>query len=242
MESLEEIKARVEQAIPGARVEIIPNPGPANQPSLLLDHAHAAAVARFLRDDPALRLDLLLQRHRRRLARSHGEEKGEGEEAGRGRGKGSRGDAGGIFPRLSRSGLSPLLDGAEARAGRRSAAHARSRREGAALPSLTPVWRSAEFQEREIFDLYGIRFDGHPDLRRILMWDEFKDFPMRKDYREPDDYEYEPTPHDEVLGKGEAALHAATGTGRRGEHCTAARHERRLAFHGTRMTAAAAAR
>src|SRR5262249_30879530 len=67
------------------------------------------------------------------------------------------------------------------------------------LPSLTPVWRSAEFQEREIFDLYGIRFDGHPDLRRILMWNEFTDFPMRKDYVEPDDYEYEPTAHDEVL-------------------------------------------
>ena len=55
------------------------------------------------------------------------------------------------------------------------------RGEGTRLPSLTPVWRSAEFQEREIFDLYGIRFDGHPDLRRILMWDEFTDFPMRKD-------------------------------------------------------------
>jgi NADH-quinone oxidoreductase subunit C len=75
------------------------------------------------------------------------------------------------------------------------------RGEGARLPSLTPIWRSAEFQEREIFDLYGIKFDGHPDLRRILMWDEFEDFPMRKDYKEPDDYEYEPTPHDEVLVK-----------------------------------------
>ena len=51
------------------------------------------------------------------------------------------------------------------------------RANGARLPSLTPVWRSAEFQEREIFDLYGVRFDGHPDLRRILMWDEFEDFP-----------------------------------------------------------------
>jgi NADH-quinone oxidoreductase subunit C len=75
------------------------------------------------------------------------------------------------------------------------------RAEGARLPSLTPVWRSAEFQEREIFDLYGIRFDDHPDLRRILMWDEFEDYPMRKDYREPDDYEWEPTPHDDVLEK-----------------------------------------
>ncbi len=57
MESLEEIKARVEGAISSASVTIVPNPGPANQPSLLLDHAHAQAIARFLRDDPALRLD-----------------------------------------------------------------------------------------------------------------------------------------------------------------------------------------
>ena len=46
-----------------------------------------------------------------------------------------------------------------------------------------------------------MHFDGHPDLRRILMWDEFVDHPMRKDYREPDDYEYEPTPHGDVLAK-----------------------------------------
>jgi len=71
------------------------------------------------------------------------------------------------------------------------------------LPSLTPVWRGAELQEREIFDLYGIVFEGHPDLRRILMWDEFEDFPMRRDYVDPDDYEYEPTPHDEVLKRAE---------------------------------------
>ena len=53
------------------------------------------------------------------------------------------------------------------------------------VPSLTPVWRGCEFQEREAFDLYGVRFDGHPDLRRILMWDEFADHPMRKDYVPP---------------------------------------------------------
>ncbi len=74
-----------------------------------------------------------------------------------------------------------------------------------AWPSLTPVWRSAEWQEREIFDLYGIVFEGHPDLRRILMWDEFEDHPMRKDYVEPNDYEYEPTPHDAVLEKSKQA-------------------------------------
>jgi NADH-quinone oxidoreductase subunit C len=84
------------------------------------------------------------------------------------------------------------------------------------LPSLTPVWRSAEFQEREIFDLFGIVFTGHPDLRRLLMWDGFKDHPMRRDYVEPDDFEYEPTAHDEVLKRAEArqaAMAGEAGTG-----------------------------
>jgi NADH-quinone oxidoreductase subunit C len=79
------------------------------------------------------------------------------------------------------------------------------------LPSLTPIWRSAEFQEREVFDLFGIVFIGHPDLRRILMWDGFKDHPMRRDYVEPDDFEYEPTAHDEVLARATAHRAAAGG-------------------------------
>jgi len=69
------------------------------------------------------------------------------------------------------------------------------------IPSVVGVFRSAEFQEREVFDLFGIHFIGHPDLRRILMWDAFEDHPMRKDYVAPDDYEYEPTPHGDVLEK-----------------------------------------
>ena len=72
------------------------------------------------------------------------------------------------------------------------------------LPSFTALWRGCEFQEREIFDLFGVVFDGHPDLRRILMWDGYLDHPMRKDYVEPDDYEYEPTAHDDVLEKAKA--------------------------------------
>lgn len=77
------------------------------------------------------------------------------------------------------------------------------------LPSFTPVWRSCDFQEREIYDLYGIRFEGHPDLRRLLMWPEFKDHPMRKDYVAPDDYEWEPTPHDQVLARAKTHYPAA---------------------------------
>jgi NADH-quinone oxidoreductase subunit C len=80
------------------------------------------------------------------------------------------------------------------------------------LPSLTPVWRGAEFQEREVFDLYGIVFDGHPDLRRILLWDDFIDHPMRKDYLDPDDYEWEPTAHDDVLAR--AKQHQSTEAGK----------------------------
>src|SRR6266852_4948300 len=57
MDSLEQIKTRVEAAVPGAKIDIVPNPGPANQPSLLIDNEHATAIAKFLRDDPALRLD-----------------------------------------------------------------------------------------------------------------------------------------------------------------------------------------
>jgi NADH-quinone oxidoreductase subunit C len=50
------------------------------------------------------------------------------------------------------------------------------------VPSVTSVWRGADFQEREIYDLLGITFTGHPDLRRIFLWDGFQGFPLRKDY------------------------------------------------------------
>lgn len=50
------------------------------------------------------------------------------------------------------------------------------------LPSVYPLWRSADWMEREVYDMFGIEFSGHPDLRRVLMPEEFTAFPLRKDY------------------------------------------------------------
>ena len=203
METLEQIKARLEAAIPGARLEMVANGALPTQPSLLVDHASAVAVATFLRDDAELRLDY--------CSNATGVDWPEAE----------------LTEKIK---VKKLVDGVEKEVEetkktmrpayleavyhlysmekKQGPAIVRMRTENRTdknhLPSLTSVWRGCEFQEREIFDLYGIVFDGHPDLRRILMWDGFKDFPMRKDYVEPDDYEYEPTPHDDVLEKAKA--------------------------------------
>jgi NADH-quinone oxidoreductase subunit C len=202
MLSVEEIKARAETAVPGAKIEIVANPGPANQPSLLLDHEQARAVALFLRDDPALKLDHCsnvtgvdwLDRKVTKKVKVKKVVDGAEKEVEESQEEFFPGCLEAVYHLFSMT----LKHGPVV-----IRMQTADRGQGAHLPSLTPVWRSAEFQEREIFDLYGIKFEGHPDLRRILMWDEFEDFPMRKDYREPDDYEYEPTPHDEVLEKAQ---------------------------------------
>jgi NADH-quinone oxidoreductase subunit C len=200
MESLEQIKSRLEAALPGAQLQIVPNDSPANQPSLLVDAAHALDVATFLRDDPQLRLDYCSNvtgvdwpdRVEKTKAKAKklvdGVEK-EVEETTEKTIPGCLEVVYHLYSMALKHG--PVI--LRQRTGDRA--------EQNHVASLTPVWRSAEFQEREVFDLYGVHFTGHPDLRRILMWDGFKDFPMRKDYLEPDDYEYEPTPHDDVLDK-----------------------------------------
>ena len=200
MLSIEEIKRRIETAIPGAQIGIVQNASPSQQHSLLVDNEHGVAVAKFLRDDPALQLDYCsnvtgvdwLDRKVTKKVKVKKVIEGEEKEVEETQEEFFPGYLEAVYHLYSISHKhGPVI----------TRMRTQDRGDGARLPSLTPIYRSAEFQEREIFDLYGIRFEGHPDLRRILMWDEFTDFPMRKDYREPDDYEYEPTPHDEVLEK-----------------------------------------
>lgn len=204
METPEQIRDRLLARFPGAQISVVPNPGSAAQHSLLLGGAHVRAIATFLRDDATLKLDQcsnvtgidwpekeivettkvsvpdpanpaappkIVEQKTKRLQPGFLE----------------------VVYHLYSISLrhGPVI--LRLRTGNRT--------DQVSVPSLTPVWRSCEFQEREVFDLFGVKFDGHPDLRRILMWDEFKDFPMRRDYVEPDDYEWEPTPHGDVLAK-----------------------------------------
>ena len=55
-------------------------------------------------------------------------------------------------------------------------------REDLSLPSVYGVWRGADFQEREVWDLMGVRFEGHPNMKRIMLWEGFQGHPLRKDY------------------------------------------------------------
>ena len=203
METLEQIKARLEAALPGIRLQIIPNDSPARQSSLLVDTEHALSAARFLRDDPELRLDYCSNVTGVDWLEAELTEKVKVKKVVDGVEKEVDETRKTLRPGFLEA-VYHLYSMAKKHGPVVIRQRTKNRTDQASIASLTPVWRSCEFQEREAFDLYGIQFTGHPDLRRILMWDEFKDFPMRKDYMEPDDYEYEPTPHDEVLERAKA--------------------------------------
>jgi NADH-quinone oxidoreductase subunit C len=196
--SAETVIDRLREVLPDAGISLRKNPGPSGQHSLLVDAADLIDVCKVVRD--TLAFDLLSN------------------------------VTGVDWPDAAKADAVAVPDEGE---GTSSAGgflevlyhlYSTSRREGPLvlrartvdrekqnqIPSVVAVYRSAEFQEREIFDLYGVEFTGHPDLRRILMWDEFEDYPMRKDYVAPDDYEYEPTPHDAVLEKAKAHYPAAS--------------------------------
>lgn len=197
---IDQLKNRIESVVAGARVEILPNESPAAQPSLIIDREAALAVAKFLRDDPELNLDYAsnvtgvdwldqVTKEKIKVKKVVDGVEKEVEETIEAKRAGYLEVVYHLYSMTLKHG--PVI--IRVRTGNRTG--------DTTIPSLTPVWRGAEFQEREIFDLYGVKFEGHPDLRRILMWEGYTEFPMRKDYVEPDDYEYEPTPHDDVLAK-----------------------------------------
>lgn len=184
--TVEQVKTEIEAAVPGCRVEILQNGSPSAQHSLIIDNEHAVAAARFLRDDAALRLDFCsnvtgvdwldteISEKVKTKKLVDGVET-EVEEIKKTKTPGRLEAVYHLFSMEKKHG--PVV--VRLRTANRS--------DQTQVPSLTPVWRSAEFQEREIFDLYGIVFEGHPDLRRLLMWEEFTDYPMRKDYVPPAD-------------------------------------------------------
>jgi len=198
VETLEQIKARIEKSVPLTKLDIIPNECPAGERSLLVEASRAFDVAKFLRDDAQLQLDY--------CSNVTGIDWPEAKIKTKVKKKvvveGVENEIEETIETL-RSGHLEVVYHLYSMALKHGPVVLRTRTENRAdkthLPSLTPLWRGAEFQEREIYDLYGVIFDGHPDLRRILMWDEFVGHPMRRDYVAPDDFEYEPTPHAEVL-------------------------------------------
>ncbi len=202
-ESVEQLVARMGSSLPGADVTPMPNDSPSAQISLLVARKDGKRVAEFFKSDPLLRMDFLsnltgvdwpeavIKQKIKTRRNVEGVEK-EVEETVETRRAGFLEVVYHLYSMELKHG--PLI----------FRMRTENRSSGLHLPSLTSVWRGAELQEREVYDLYGVLFDDHPDLRRLLMWETFQDHPMRKDYVEPDDYEYEPTAHDEVLGKSKS--------------------------------------
>ena len=147
MESLEQIKVRIEAAVPGAKIEIVQNGSPSQQHSLLIDNEHAVAIARFLRVDPALRLDFCsngtgvdwpdrtVKKATKVKKLVDGQEK-EIVETTEEKIPGYLEAVYHLYSMTHKHG--PLI----------IRMRTSNRADGTHLPSLTPIWRSAEFQER----------------------------------------------------------------------------------------------
>jgi NADH-quinone oxidoreductase subunit C len=185
--TLEDIRARLQEVIPGCQVELVANGSPSAQNSLLIDRQHGLEAARVLR---GLELDFCsnvtavdwperVQTDKIKTKQVVDGVEKEIEQTVKTTIPGYLEVVYHLFSMSKKEG--PVV--VRMRTGNRT--------DDVTLPSVTPVWRSAEFQEREAFDLYGIVFDGHPDLRRILMWEGFTDYPMRKDYVPPPDDDLE---------------------------------------------------
>ncbi len=239
METPAQIRDRLLARFPDAKIEVVTNPGPAEQHSLLLAGDSAPALALFLRDDPALRLDYCsnvtgVDWPEREIVETITKTVTVAPAAAHPvLPPGAPPPPATLPADLGSAATEPVTRVVEEKVKRVLPAYLEvvyhlysmalkhgpviirlrtaNRTDRVTLPSLTPVWRACDFQEREVFDLFGIVFTGHPDLRRILMWDEYKDHPMRKDYVEPDDYEWEPTPHDTVIAKAKAHHPAPAG-------------------------------
>lgn len=186
--SAEAVRAALVAAMEGCEVTVLENGSVSGQHSLVLGHAHAVEAARFLRDSAEFRLDFCSNvtgvdwpdrevtekvKVTKTVDGPDGPVEQQVEETRKTVVPGYLEAVYHLFSMEKKHG--PVI----------LRLRTADRADGNHVPSLTPVWRSAEFQEREAFDLYGIVFDGHPDLRRILMWEGFADYPMRKDYVPP---------------------------------------------------------
>jgi NADH-quinone oxidoreductase subunit C len=185
--TLEDIRARLQAEIPGCQVDLVVNGSPSAQNSLLIHRQHGLEAAWVLR---GLELDFCsnvtavdwperVQTDKIKTKQVVDGVEKEIEQTIKTTIPGYLEAVYHLFSTSKKEG--PVV--VRMRTGNRT--------DDVALPSFTPVWRSAEFQEREAFDLYGIVFEGHPDLRRILMWEGFADYPMRKDYVPPPDDDLE---------------------------------------------------
>jgi NADH-quinone oxidoreductase subunit C len=149
--------AVLREALPGASVTEVPA---VDMPALLVDRADVIAVCRTLRDHPALQFALLVDV-----------------------------TAADYLPAEPRFEVvyhlacvgDAYVTGASAAPARRLRLKVRVSGEDAELPSIVSIYPGANWLEREVFDLFGLSFEGHPDLRRILMPDDWEGYPLRKD-------------------------------------------------------------